>query len=638
MAGMRGLISDPSGRIIDFPIRSSFREGLTALEYFISTHGARKGLADTALRTADSGYLTRRLVDVAQDVIILEENCGTTAGLWIYEAAENRIIASFTERIVGRVVATKIIHPQTGETIAERNEEIDEEKAKEIAQAGINKVYVRSVLSCQSRHGVCQYCYGRSLARGHLVEIGEAVGTIAAQSIGEPGTQLTLRTFHTGGVAGLDIISGLPRVEELFEARSPKIQAIISEIDGRVEIVEADGERGIKVQSSEVYRDEYSLPSGWQAKVVSDQLVDVGDVLAEPKGKKKTRAADATPPIARVAGRVSVEKDQLAISYEEKEERIYPLPSASRLIMETGSLVQAGEKLTAGLVNPQDLLRIMGKDAVQQYLVDEVQQVYRTQGVNINDKHIETIIRQMLRKVRIEDTGDTELLPGELVDRFVYEDINAKVLAEGGEPADSFLSAASFQETTRVLTEAAVAGKTDKLMGLKENVIIGKLIPARCQLSAEAQALLEPPKPMFLGGGILEGIALDEDTLEEVFAEEGVPGEEILGEEALGEGIPEEGATGEKVLVEEALREGIPEEGAPGKKSLAKKPSKRKTPEGGAPGEEVLSEEALEEGTPESGATGEKVLVEEALGEGTPEGGATGKKSSKRKTQTPKEG
>ena len=619
MAGMRGLISDPSGRIIDFPIRSSFREGLTALEYFISTHGARKGLADTALRTADSGYLTRRLVDVAQDVIILEENCGTTAGLWIYEAAENRILAPFTERIVGRVAAAKIIHPETGEAIAERNEEIDEDKAKDIAQAGITKVYVRSVLSCQSRHGVCQYCYGRSLARGHLVELGEAVGIVAAQSIGEPGTQLTLRTFHTGGVAGLDIISGLPRVEELFEARTPKIQSIISEIDGRVEIVEADGERGIKVHSSEVYRDEYSLPSGWQATVVSDQWVDVGDVLAEPKGKKKTRAGDSTPPMARVAGRVSVEQDQLAISYEEKEERIYPLPSASRLIMETGSLVQAGEKLTGGLVNPQDLLRIMGKDAVQQYLVDEVQQVYRTQGVNINDKHIETIIRQMLRKVRIEDTGDTELLPGELVDRFVYEDINAKVLAEGGEPAtaqpallgitkaslntDSFLSAASFQETTRVLTEAAVAGKTDKLMGLKENVIIGKLIPARCQLSAEAEALLEPPKPMFMGGGILEGIALDEATLEEVFAGEGAPDDEILGEEALGEGILEEGDLG--------------------KKSLGKKASKGKTLEEGAPEEEILGEEALGEGTPEEGDIGKKSLA---------------KKPSKRKTQTPKEG
>jgi len=538
MAGMRGLMADPSGRIIDFPIRSSFREGLSALEYFISTHGARKGLADTALRTADSGYLTRRLVDVAQDIIVLEEDCGTTAGIWIYEAAEKRILAPFAERILGRTAAAKIIHPQSGETIAERNEEIDEEKAKEIVQAGITKVYVRSTLSCQSRHGVCQRCYGRSLAHGHLVNLGDAVGTIAAQSIGEPGTQLTLRTFHTGGVAGLDIISGLPRVEELFEARSPKVQAIIPEIDGRVEIVEAEGERGIRVESSELYRDEYPLPSGWKATVSNDQWVDVGEVLAEPVGSKRARKVEVTPPIARVAGRVSVEQDQLAISYEEKEEREYPLPAASRIIVEPGTWVQAGQQLTEGLVNPQDLLRIMGKEAVQQYLVDEIQHVYRTQGVNINDKHIETIIRQMLRKVRIDDTGDTELLPGELVDRFVYEDINAKVLAEGGEPAtaqpallgitkaslntDSFLSAASFQETTRVLTEAAVAGKTDKLLGLKENVIIGKLIPARCHLSPEAEALLEPPEPLFFGEGALGEGALDEGALDEGVLDEGV--------------------------------------------------------------------------------------------------------------------
>ena len=526
MAGMRGLMTDPSGRIIDLPIRSSFREGLTALEYFISTHGARKGLADTALRTADSGYLTRRLIDVAQDLIVLEEDCGTTAGIWLYEAPEKRILAPFVERILGRIAAAKIIQPQSGETIAERNEEIDEEKAKEIAQAGITKVYVRSPLSCQARRGICQRCYGRSLARGHLVNIGDAVGIIAAQSIGEPGTQLTLRTFHTGGVAGLDIISGLPRVEELFEARSPKVQAIIPEIDGRVEIVEAEGERRIRVESSELYRDEYPLPPGWKAKVSSDQWVDVGEVLAEPGDGERALTVEATLPIARVAGRVSLEQDQLAISYEEKEEREYPLPAASHIIVEPGTWVQAGQELTEGLVNPQDLLRIIGKEAVQQYLVDEVQQVYRTQGVNINDKHIEIIIRQMLRKVRIDAPGDTELLPGELVDRFVYEDINAKVLAEGGEPAtaqpallgitkaslntDSFLAAASFQETTRVLTESAVSGKTDKLLGLKENVIIGKLIPARCPLSPEAEALLEPPQPLALEEGALEeGLAVD---------------------------------------------------------------------------------------------------------------------------------
>ncbi|MFQ5924856.1 MAG: DNA-directed RNA polymerase subunit beta' [Dehalococcoidia bacterium] len=521
MAGMRGLMTDPSGRIIDLPIRSSFREGLTVLEYFISTHGARKGLADTALRTADSGYLTRRLIDISQDVIVLEEDCGTSAGVWVAETPEKSILASFPERLVGRLAAIKVAHPETGETIVERNEEIDEEKAKEIASAGIVRVYVRSPLSCHSRRGVCQRCYGRSLARGRLVDTGEAVGIIAAQSIGEPGTQLTMRTFHTGGVAGVDITSGLPRVEELFEARSPKAQAITSEIDGQVEIIDNEEERRIKVSSSEFYRDEYPLPSGWEAKVGDDEWVDVGAVLAEPQSPAVEEgqvavALEAVPLIARVAGRVTVEQGQISLWYEEKEEREYPVPATSHIIVERGASVKAGDQLTEGLINPQDVLRIMGKEAVQQYLVDEIQNVYRSQGVNINDKHIETIIRQMLRKVRVDSPGDTELLPGEMVDRFLYEDINAKVLAEGGEPAtaqpvllgitkaslntDSFLSAASFQETTRVLTEAAVAGKTDRLCGLKENVIIGKLIPAHRTFPQEA----EPPL------GITEQLALEE--------------------------------------------------------------------------------------------------------------------------------
>jgi DNA-directed RNA polymerase subunit beta' len=514
MAGMRGLMTDPSGRIIDLPIRSSFREGLTVLEYFISTHGARKGLADTALRTADSGYLTRRLVDVSQDVIVLDEDCGTTGGVWISESAENSILPPLDERILGRVAATKIVHPTSGETIVARNEEIDEVKAKEIIAAGLTRVYVRSPLSCELRHGVCQYCYGRSLARGRLVEIGEAVGIIAAQSIGEPGTQLTMRTFHTGGVAGLDITSGLPRVEELFEARSPKVQAIISEIDGVVDIVEVEGERIIRVSSSELYRDEYPLPPGLEAKVKTDQRVDVGEILAEPGDGQVAHALEIAPLIARVAGRVIIEEGQISIYYEESEEREYPVPATSRILVEQDTSIKTGEQLTEGLINPQDMLRIMGKDAVERYLVDEIQQVYRSQGVTINDKHIEIIVRQILRKVRIDSPGDTEFLPGELVDRFAYEDINAKVLAEGGEPAtaqpvllgitkaslntDSFLSAASFQETTRVLTEAAVAGKTDRLLGLKENVIIGKLIPARCPHLEEDELLPEIPPPFAL--------------------------------------------------------------------------------------------------------------------------------------------
>jgi DNA-directed RNA polymerase subunit beta' len=508
MAGMRGLMTDPSGRIVDLPIRSSFREGLTVLEYFISTHGARKGLADTALRTADSGYLTRRLIDVAQDVIVLEEDCGTTSGIWMSEAAETSILAPLSERLMGRLAAAKVVHDR--HTIVERNEEIDEEKVKEIIAAGITRVYVRSPLSCQSRRGVCQRCYGKSLAHGRLVNCGEAVGIIAAQSIGEPGTQLTMRTFHTGGVAGLDITSGLPRVEELFEARTPKVQAIISEIDGVVEIIENEEERRIKVSSSEFYRDEYPLPPGWKAKVSDGEWVDVGAALAEPVATEeegKVVTAEAAPVAARVAGMVSVEEGQISIPYEEREEREYPIPATSHIIVEPGAEVKAGDQLTEGLINPQDMLRIMGKDTAQRYLVDEVQQVYRSQGVNINDKHIEVIVRQTIRKVQVDSPGDTELLPGELVDRFVYEDINAKVLAEGGEPAtahpvllgitkaslntESFLAAASFQETTRVLTEAAVAGKTDKLVGLKENVIIGKLIPASCAVSPEPEFLLD---------------------------------------------------------------------------------------------------------------------------------------------------
>ncbi len=419
------------------------------------------------------------------------------------------------ERIVGRMAAAPIAHPKTGEIIVNRNEEINEDKAKEIAKAGIKRLQVRSPLSCQSRRGICQMCYGRSLARGHLVSMGEAVGIIAAQSIGEPGTQLTMRTFHTGGVAGLDITSGLPRVEELFEARSPKSQAIISEIEGVVEINRTEEGRKIKVTSSEVYRDDYSIPKGYEVMVENEQWVDAATVLARPaapeegKGGKAAKEAKegkrpvAQPLIARVGGKVEVGKKQISLLYEEKESREYLVSPMTPILVEKGARVKAGDKLTEGLIHPQDILHIRGREAVQQYLVDEVQKVYRSQGVNINDKHIEIIVHQMLRKVRVDSPGDTEFLPGDLVDSLKYEDINAKVLAEGGEPAtakpvllgitrtalstDSFLAKASFQETTRVLTEAAIMGSTDRLTGLKENVIIGKLIPARSEFSLAAK-------------------------------------------------------------------------------------------------------------------------------------------------------
>jgi DNA-directed RNA polymerase subunit beta' len=510
MAGMRGLMTDPSGKIIDFPIKSGLREGLSVLEYFISTHGARKGLADTALRTSDSGYLTRRLIDVAQDVITREEDCGTTDGIWISEPQEKELLPTFAERIIGRSAASKVAKPKTRKTIVDRNEEIDEQKAKEIIAAGITKVHVRSPLSCRSRHGACQRCYGRDLAQRHLVDLNTAVGIIAAQSIGEPGTQLTLRTFHTGGVVGLDITSGLPRVEELFEARPPKGQAIISEIDGVAEVIENEEGKVIRITSSEVYRDEYSLPPGWQVMVEPGQWVDIGAVLASPPPEAEAPSqpvaltTETKPILASVAGEVAIESDQLFISYVEEEQQEYTVPASAHIRVQTGEQVKAGQQLTEGSINPQDILRILGKEATQQYLVDEVQKVYRSQGVNINDKHIEVIVHRMLSKVRIDSSGDTELVPGELIDIFRYEDINAKVLAEGGEPAtahsvlmgitraslntDSWLAAASFQETTRVLTEAAVKGEIDRLVGLKENVIIGKLIPAYCMLPEEAPA------------------------------------------------------------------------------------------------------------------------------------------------------
>ncbi len=518
MAGMRGLMTNPSGKIIDFPIKSSLREGLSVLEYFISTHGARKGLADTALRTSGSGYLTRRLIDVAQDVITREDDCGTLEGIWLAEAPEKSLLPPLSRRIVGRLAATKIVHPKNKKAIVDRNEEIDEDKAAQIAEAGITKVYVRSPLSCQSRWGVCRLCYGRDLARGHLVERNTAVGIIAAQSIGEPGTQLTLRTFHTGGIIGLDITTGLPRVEELFEARQPKAQALISEMSGIAEITQDEEGRRIKVANSETLVDEYPLKDGWKARVKTGESVNSGDVLAEPasRSKKKGEATEVATPtpsmVAQRGGEVVLEKGKILIKYEEREEREYVVPIAAQLRIRNGDKIETGMQLTEGALNPQDLMRIMGRNAVQQYLVEEVQKVYRSQGVNINDKHIETIARQMLTQVRIISSGDTKLVPGEIVDHLHYEDSNAKVLAEGGEPAtaipillgitraslntDSWLAAASFQETTRVLTEAAVYGKIDKLVGLKENVIIGKLIPAHNPIHDVSQAALPEVEPV----------------------------------------------------------------------------------------------------------------------------------------------
>ncbi|HDZ6393974.1 TPA: DNA-directed RNA polymerase subunit beta' [Staphylococcus aureus] len=430
LAGMRGLMAAPSGKIIELPITSSFREGLTVLEYFISTHGARKGLADTALKTADSGYLTRRLVDVAQDVIVREEDCGTDRGLLVSDIKEGtEMIEPFIERIEGRYSKETIRHPETDEIIIRPDELITPEIAKKITDAGIEQMYIRSAFTCNARHGVCEKCYGKNLATGEKVEVGEAVGTIAAQSIGEPGTQLTMRTFHTGGVAGSDITQGLPRIQEIFEARNPKGQAVITEIKGVVEDIKLAKDR--------------------QQEIVV-------------KGANETRS--------------------------------YLASGTSRIIVEIGQPVQRGEVLTEGSIEPKNYLSVAGLNATESYLLKEVQKVYRMQGVEIDDKHVEVMVRQMLRKVRIIEAGDTKLLPGSLVDIHNFTDANREAFKHRKRPAtakpvllgitkasletESFLSAASFQETTRVLTDAAIKGKRDDLLGLKENVIIGKLIPA----------------------------------------------------------------------------------------------------------------------------------------------------------------
>lgn len=446
LAGMRGLMANPAGRIIELPIKSSFREGLTVLEYFISTHGARKGLADTALKTADSGYLTRRLVDVAQDVIVRESDCGTDRGLTISSLMDgSELIEPLIDRLIGRTAFSDIVHPETKVILADKDDVITEDQAKQIVEAGIEEVTIRSVFTCNTKHGVCKKCYGRNLATGDEVEVGEAVGIIAAQSIGEPGTQLTMRTFHTGGVAGNDITQGLPRIQELFEARNPKGQSVISEIYGTIhEIKELKDKHEIVVQ---------------------------GDV----------------------------------------EQRTYTVPYNARMKVSIGDEVIAGQELTEGSVDPKDLLRVQGVEGVQDYLLREVQRVYRMQGVEIGDKHVEVMVRQMLRKIRVMDSGDTDVLPGSLLEIHQFKDANSNVLKEDRQPAvgkpvllgitkasletDSFLSAASFQETTRVLTDAAIKGKLDELLGLKENVIIGKLVPAGTgmQKYRRIQASLDEP-------------------------------------------------------------------------------------------------------------------------------------------------
>jgi DNA-directed RNA polymerase subunit beta' len=514
MAGMRGLVLDPGGKIIDIPIKSNFREGLTVLEYFLSTHGARKGLADTAIRTADSGYLTRRLVDVAQDVIITQDDCGTDAGIWALRTTSDGQELSMDEyraRITGRVLASDVVHPETGEIIATRGEELAEylpnedgtyrNLVAEVLDTGIERVHIRTVMTCEAEHGACRMCYGRNLATGQLVGLGEAVGVIAAQSIGEPGTQLTMRTFHSGGVARADITTGLPRVEELFEGRQPKGAALMANKPGQGQIDEDENGRRLTIRSEEEQVWHEPLPDGFELAITEGtDVVKNKTVIANgPTGEKLTASIDGT---------FFFDAPTLYVRNMREEVEEFVINIGDQILVEDGQKVLPGTQLTYGAKDPHQILHTLGAEETQRYIIDEVQKVYRAQGVNTNDKHIEVICRQMLRKVQIQYPGDTDLLEGDTVDRFEFHSKNDEVLAQGGEPAtaipillgitkasletDSFLSAASFQETTRVLTEAAINGKVDHLRGLKENVIIGKLIPAGSGFDARQRALQEP--------------------------------------------------------------------------------------------------------------------------------------------------
>lgn len=531
LAGMRGLMADPAGRIIRLPIQSNFREGLTALEYFISTHGARKGLADTALRTADAGYLTRRLVDIAQDVIINADDCGTQEGLWI-RTSDDVAGQSIQERLKGRLMAEAIADPKTGEVLADRDELLTSELIVQLLNAGITEFKVRSPLTCELHHGICSKCYGIDLGRGKMVELGTAVGIIAAQSIGEPGTQLTLRTFHTGGVAAAtDITTGLPRVEELFEARkTPKGEAVISPIMGKVSIIPsntASDQNNIRITYSELVRDEYAVPEEWEIVAKEEANVAVGDILA--KNEELTINAQH-------AGRIRIEKRTVVVSYDSVEIEEMEIPSTLRIIVKDGEDVEAGQPLTEGSINPHELLKLKGRDACYHYLLEEIQNVYRAQGQNINDKHFEVIIRKMLSKVQIINAGDTEFLPNEMIDRLQIKAINEEMVAQGKKPAryidillgvtkaslntESFLSAASFQHTIKELSRAAISADKDPLYGLKENVIIGKLIPAGTGFSENRIMMIESvandePIDHQERGNTIE-IPTDENTVDDI--------------------------------------------------------------------------------------------------------------------------
>ncbi|MDD5043762.1 MAG: DNA-directed RNA polymerase subunit beta' [Patescibacteria group bacterium] len=503
MIGMKGLVSSPSGEIIELPVKANFKEGFGVLEYFISTHGARKGLSDTALRTANAGYLTRRLVDVAQDVIVNKEDCGDKEGVVITKEESEEIGEPLVDRIAGRFVLDDVVNPKNNKVIVPKGEAITEAHARELAKLDIDKVRVRSVLTCKIHKGVCAKCYGYDLGHNKLVELGTPVGIIAAQSIGEPGTQLTMRTFHTGGVAGQDITQGLPRVEELFEARSPKKKALLAEVDGDVTIEEADrtiedtsgkmvvksihGQKTLKISYEEMEEDDYKVPAGAEVAVKEGQFVDKGNIVFIRK--------DHTEEIrAKRPGMVKINKNKISVVTTAKKIREYIIPPGYGLFVKNGDKVKKGDQLTEGDLDLHQLFVLRGKEDVKKYLVKEIQHIYSSQGQKLNDKHIEVIIRQLFSRVIVRDTGDTDLLPGEVIEKNQFEKANEAAKKNGGKEAkaeelflgitkvslstESFLSAASFQETARVLIEAAITGKVDRLEGLKENVIIGRVIPA----------------------------------------------------------------------------------------------------------------------------------------------------------------
>ena len=492
LAGMRGLMADPSGKIIDLPIKANFYEGLSVLEYFISTHGARKGRADTALRTADSGYLTRRLIDIAQSVITKEDDCGTKEGrdfTWSRDKDNKILRFPLLQNIYGRILLDDAVDSETGEIIAKGGEMLDQKATQAIAASTITSVTVRNAISCTTKDGICCTCYGMDLSTGKKVKEYDAVGIIAAQSIGEPGTQLTMRNFHTGGVAGeLDITQGLPRVEELFEARVPKGQAPLSEMDGRVSIVSDQDGKAIIINAEEEGEEEYTIPTGTKISVKKGDIVKKeGAIIAEN---------EETDDVIRAvhAGTVtSVKKNKITIEYKKTRTKRHNISQNASVYVEDGEMIEAGTQLTEGSINPHDLLKIKGEEAAMNYIITEIQEIYQSQGVITNTKHIEVIVRQMFDKVRIENPGDTDLVLKDLIGRQELEEVNAKVLKKKkGKPAtgsslmgitkaalavDSFLSAASFQETIKILSKSAIRGQKDYLQGLKENLIIGKLIP-----------------------------------------------------------------------------------------------------------------------------------------------------------------